>query len=376
MQRVSFNNFPAQWASEREILLPQIEAVFAKGDFIGGKAVSALEIKLARHLGVAHIVALNSGTDALIFGLKALGVRPGDEVITPANSFIASTAAISHIGAVPVFADIADDQNLDPDAVSAAITPRTVAIMPVHLTGRMADMTRIMQIARRHGLKVIEDAAQAAGALYEGRHPGSIGDIGCFSTHPLKNLNAAGDGGFISTNDPEVAERILRLRGHGLLNRDTALEFGFASRLDTVQAVVLSHRLDQLEQVVTQRNANAALYLSLLEPALTAHLVERPNTRDAYHLFVIQTDQRDALKTHLAEQGVDTKIHYPTPIHQQPAAQCFLNRQGPLPNTERQAKRILSLPINQHLRETEIRYVASLVNDFVERTQSRLSAAE
>lgn len=376
MRKISFNDFPAQWAAEREVLLPQIEAVFAKGDFVGGKAVDAFEAKLARRLGVAHAITLNSGTDALIFGLTALGVGPGDEVITPANSFIASTAAIAHLGAIPVFADVADDQNLDPDAVSAAITPRTVAIMPVHLTGRMAEMNQIMAIARRHGLKVIEDAAQSAGALYEGRHPGAIGDVGCFSTHPLKNLNAAGDGGFVTTNDPEIAERILRLRGHGLLNRDTAAEFGFASRLDTVQAVVLSHRLDQLEEVVAKRNANAALYRTLLAPDLTEHLTARPNIRDAYHLFVIQTDQRDALKAYLAENGVDSKIHYPVPIHRQPAAQSFALRQGPLPNTERQARRILSIPINQHLSDADICHVAALVNAFHGAGQQRLSAAE
>jgi dTDP-4-amino-4,6-dideoxygalactose transaminase len=375
MRKISFNDFPAEWSLERDTLLPQIESVFEKGDLDGGKAVGLLESKLAAYFGVAHAITLSSGADALIFGLKALDIGPGDEVITPANSFIASTAAIAHIGAIPVFADVGPDQNLDPDAVSAAITPRTKAIMPVHLTGRMANMTRLMQIARQHGLKVIEDSAQAAGALYHGHPPGSLGDVGCFSAHPLKNLNAADDGGFVTTDDPEIAARILRLRSHGLVDRDTATEFGFASRLDTVQAVVVLHRLTRLEEVVARRNANAALYLSLLEPDLTRHLAHRPNTRDAFHLFVIQTEERDALRAYLTEHGVDSKIHYPVPIHLQPAAKGFPTRQDLLPNTERQAKRILSIPINQHLQDEDIHYVASVVNAFQRSVVRRRTAA-
>ncbi len=372
VRKVSFNDFPAQWAAERAELLPRIEAVFAKGDFVGGGEIGRLEAKLAQHFGARHVVALNSGTDALLFGLVAMGVGRGDEVITPSNSFVASTAAIAHVGATPVFADVADDQNLDPDAVAAAITPRTKAIMPVHLTGRMAEMDPLVAIAERHGLKIIEDAAQAAGALYHGRAPGAFGAVGCFSTHPLKNLNAAGDGGFVTTDDDAIAKRITLLRSHGLATRDSVVEFGFASRMDTLQAAVLSYRLELLEGVVAKRNANAALYRELLDPALVYHPAPRANVRDAYHLFVIQTDHRDALQAHLAEQGIGSKIHYPVPIHRQPAAQRFASIQRSLPNTERQSDRILSIPINQHLTRDDIVHVAETINSFL---RSRLSAS-
>ena len=236
---VPYVNFPAQFAEEHAEILACVEAVFSRGEFIGGAEIDQLEAELAALCGSKHAVVLNSGTDALILAMKVLGVEPGDEVITPPNSFIASAASIALIGARPVFADVKPDQNIDPAAIEAAITPRTVAIMPVHLTGRMADMTAIRAIARRHGLLVIEDAAQAICSRVDGMTAGSAGDVGCFSLHPLKNLNAAGDAGFITLNDDEQAARLKRLRNHGFINRETSLEFGYVSRLDTLQAAIL-----------------------------------------------------------------------------------------------------------------------------------------
>lgn len=363
-RRVRYVDFPAQFAEERETLMPLVERVFACGDFVGGEEVGRLEEDVARYLGARRAIALSSGTDALWLALRALGIGAGDEVITAANSFIASAAAIFHTGADPVFADVLPDQMLDPQAVEAAITPRTRAIMPVHLTGRVADMEALLDIARRHGLAVIEDAAQSFGSKSGDRYAGTIGTVGCFSAHPLKNLNAAGDAGFIVTADDAIADRIARLRNHGLGDRDTSLEFGFVSRLDTLQAAVLRHRITRVDGVIARRRKNAASYDRLLD-ATVAFVPAVPETMfHTYHLYVIQVEHRDEMQRRLGERGISTKIHYPVPIHLQPAAARLGYRRGSLPATERQAERILSLPINQFLTHDDVAYVAQAVNGF------------
>src|SRR6201996_1654218 len=259
-RRIGYVNLPAQFEEERSEIMQAVEGVFRRGDFIGGEAVGKLEAELSAYLDTPHVVTLNSGTDALVLAMKALDIGPGDEVITPPNSFVASTASIVAVGATPVFADVLPDQNIDPVAVEAAITPRTKAIMPVHLTGRMADMQPLMAVARKHGLAIIEDSAEAVGSAYDGRMSGTIGTVGCFSAHPLKNLNAAGDAGFVVTGDADLAARIRRLRNHGLINRSDVGEWGTVSRLDTLQAEVLRIRLRHLPSVIERRRRNAAQY--------------------------------------------------------------------------------------------------------------------
>lgn len=364
LRRISYVNLPAQFEEERAEILRAVEAVFRRGDFIGGEAVGKLEAELSAYLGAPHVVALNSGTDALILAMKSLDIGAGDEVITPPNSFVASTAAIIAVGATPVFADVLPDQNIDPAAVEAAITPRTRAIMPVHLTGRMADMNPLMAMARRHALAVIEDAAQAVGSTYEGRISGTIGTLGCFSAHPLKNLNAAGDAGFVVTADAALAARIRRLRNHGLINRSDVQEWGSVSRLDTLQAEVLRIRLRHLPSVIERRRRNAAQYRA----ELAGSPVFVPPCRDVefntFHTFVVQTDRRDELQKFLAARGVETAIHYPVPIHLQSAASHLGYRRGAFPVTERQADRILTLPINQFLSAADISYIGAGVREF------------
>lgn len=364
MRNVPFVNFAAQFAEEREALLAVTEDVYRRGMYVDGPEIEAFEQAVASYCECHYAVAVGSGTDALILGLKALGVGSGDEVITPPNSFIASTSAIVAVGAKPVFADVLDDQNIDPAKVEAAITPRTRAVMPVHLSGRVATMDRILDIAKRHGLRVIEDAAQAIGSRYRGQCSGTFGDVGCFSAHPLKNLNAAGDAGFIVTGDAKIAERIRRLRNHGLADRDTALEWGLVSRMDTLQAAILTLRLKRLDSVIERRRRNECLYRECLDPE---HVFVPPpmNTEfNTYHTFVIQTDRRNALKCHLAKRGIGTAIHYPVPIHLQPAAAALGHREGDFPRAERQAKKILSLPIHQFLAPEDITYVADTITDF------------
>lgn len=365
-RQVPFVNLRAQIDEEREALGPLVMAALERGDYIGGGDIERLEAELARRCGVEHVVALNSGTDALMFGLMALGIGRGDEVITPSNSFVASTAAIVHIGATPVFADVGPDQNIDAEQIASKITNRTKAIMPVHLTGRICEMDAIERLARQHGLMIVEDAAQSIGSTYHGKGAGAFGHVGCFSMHPLKNLNAAGDAGFLTTADAGVAGRVRRLRNHGMIDRDTIGEFGFVSRLDTVQASILRLRLSRLDSVIERRRRNATLYRQALGARHIYVPPERPDTFDTFHTFVIQADRRDALKTWLADHGIGTAIHYPRPIHLQPAAARLGCQAGDLPATERQATRILSLPVHQFMSEDDVAYVAQWVNAFFE----------
>jgi len=237
--------------------------------------------------------------------------------------------------------------------------------MPVHLTGRVADMAPIAEIAERHGLFVVEDAAQSIASRYDGRMSGSFGQVGCFSTHPLKNLNACGDGGFLTTDDAEIAETVRALRNHGLVTRETVARFGHVSRMDNLQAAILAFRLGRLDDIIRRRRDHAALYRERLDPAHVFVPPDREREFNTYHTFVVQVDRRDALRAYLKTHGIGTAIHYPVPIHLQPAAAGLGYRAGDFPVAERQAKRILTLPINQTLRPDDVEYVADRVNAFV-----------
>lgn len=364
---IPYVNLPAQGRDQLEDLQRIFEAVVLRGSFVGtDDEVEVLEKRLAEYCGSEEAIALNSGTDALMLAMLAAGIGRGDEVITPPNSFVASTAAIVHIGATPVFADVLADQNIDPEAIERAITPRTKAIMPVHLTGRVCPMDEIMEIAGRHGLVVIEDAAQAIGSLYKGRTSGSIGHFGCFSAHPLKNLNALGDGGFVTTSDKVAASRMRRLRAHGMADRQTVEEWGLVSRMDVLQAAILNYRLDKLPDVIARRRANAALYQGLLQHEKVYVPPCRNEEFNTFHTFVVQVDRRDELQDYLRSRGIKTAIHYPVPIHLQPAAKDLGYRRGDFPVTERQAARILTLPVNQYMSEADVQAVAMEVLAFVD----------
>lgn len=362
--QIPYVNLQAQYAEEKVSLHACLEGVLAKGDFVGGAAVDDLEAAIAEYTGATHVVTLNSGTDALILALAALGIGPGDEVITAPNSFIASAGAIVGVGATPVFADIRDDQNIDPDAVRDAVTSKTKAIMPVHLTGRIADMPAILALAEERGLAVVEDAAQSFGSALNGRQSGTFGDIGCFSAHPLKNLNAIGDAGFAVTDDGDLAAHIRRRRNHGLIDRDTAAEWGGVSRLDTIQAAVLLSRLERLNSVIERRRDNAERYRTLLKDAPVFVPPCEDGQFNTFHTFVIQADERDPLQAHLRHNGVGTAVHYPVPLHLQPAAKALGYKEGDFPVAERQAGRILSLPVHQFLSPADIETVTGLINGF------------
>ncbi len=340
-------------------LLAAFRRVLSKGKFVLSEVLDDFESEFARFCGTRHAVGVNSGTDALVLALKVVGIRPGDEVITVPNSYLASASSIALAGGTVRFVDVASDMNMDPKALCRAITPKTRAIIPVHLTGRPARMAEILGIARRHGLRVIEDAAQAAGANYRGKPVGSWGDLGCFSFHPLKNLNACGDAGAVVTSNASWAKKLKILRNHGHPHRDDCLEFSLNSRLDGLQAEILRIKLRGLGAVTRQRKRNAALYQSLLAGCPQVDCPQdEPGMESVYHTFVIQCEKRDHLRKHLARKGIGTAVHYPVPIHLMKVGKKLGFKKGAFPETEHLTKRILSLPIHQDLSETQIRAVA------------------
>jgi dTDP-4-amino-4,6-dideoxygalactose transaminase len=362
--RIPYVNLQKQWLEERNDLLPIIDKVFESAQFIGGDQLDRFEKSIAKLCGTKYACGLNSGTDALMLALSLSGIGKGDEVITPPNSFIASTAAIVHIGATPVFVDVLPDQNIDPSKIEAAITEKTKAIMPVHLTGRMCDMDPIINIAMKNNLKVIEDAAQSVGSKYKGRLSGSIGDIGCFSTHPLKNLNACGDGGFLTTDDEVIYNKARSYRNHGMVNRNIVDHFGSVTRMDNLQASILNYRLDKLKAVTKKRRVNAKLYMDNIHNQDIVISGEKNSEYNVYHTFVIQSKFRDELKEYLSNNGIDTAIHYPVPIHLQPAAKKLGYKVGDFPVTEKQSKEILTLPVNQYLEKIDLKRIISVINQF------------
>jgi dTDP-4-amino-4,6-dideoxygalactose transaminase len=364
VKKIPYVNLKNQWKEERDELLPIIDRVLSSGRYVGGEEVEIFEENIAKFCGVEYSVALNSGTDALMFALMLLGIKKGDEVITPPNSFIASTSTIVHVGATPVFVDVLPDQNLDPSKIEDAITKNTKAIMPVHLTGRVCDMDPIMDIANRHNLIVIEDAAQAIGSKYKGKVSGSIGDIGCFSTHPLKNLNACGDGGFITTNSEKIYNQLKVLRNQGMSDRNIVNNFGTVSRMDNLQAAILNYRFSKLEYVLNKRRDNAKKYFEGIIQDKVFIPKERSYEYNTYHTFVIQTSFRDELKEYLLRSNIGSAIHYPIPIHLQPATQRFGYKKGDFPVTEKQSNQILTLPINQTLSNDDIERVINKINEF------------
>ncbi len=362
--KIPFIDLQQRYEEEKEELLSCVERVLESGHLVRTPELGAFEEKVAGFTGVKHCVGLNSGTDALMMALMALGIGRGDEVITTPISFVATIGSIVHVGATPVFADVREDQNIDPAAIEAAITPNTKAIMPVHWTGRIADMDAILDIAKRHNLLVVEDSTQTMGAYYRGRHGGTFGKANAISTHPLKNLNAIGDGGFFLTDDEAVAKKVRLYRNHGLEDRDTCVLFGVNSRLDVLNAEVLSFRLDRLKSVIEQRRRNVNLYREMIHAEQMYIPPCKSHEENAFVMFITQCDDRDTLQAHLSEKGIQSLIYYGRCLHLQPAAQKLGYKKGDFPMAETQADRVLALPHHQYLSEDQIAYVAETVNAF------------
>jgi len=352
----------AQHRSIRDELNAAVGEVLDSAQFILGPQVDALETEFAAYCGVKHGIAVNSGTSALHLALLAAGVGPGDEVITVPFTFIATAAAVWYAGARPIFVDIEPaTYTMDPAHVERAITPRTKAILPVHLYGQPADMGPIMDIARRRRLIVIEDAAQAHGAERQGRRAGSIGDLGCFSFYPSKNLGACGEGGMVVTDNAEFARSLRMLRDWGQSEKGRHQIKAFNYRLEGIQGALLRVKLRHLETWTRARQARAALYDRLLAATRAAAPVTAPGARHVYHLYTIRAAQRDALRQELAAQQIQTGVHYPIPVHLQEAFADLGHRRGDFPVAEKAATEVLSLPMYAELPEAQIEMVAAAI---------------
>lgn len=358
---INHNYLQDQFADHDEILA-KIRQVVINGDFTLGKEVDRLEDDFAAVIGAKHGIGVGSGTDALFLSLKALGVDRGDEVITTPYTFFATLGAIVTAGARPVFVDIRDDYNIDPAKIEAAITPRTKAILPVHWSGKPCDMDPIKEIADRRGLAIVEDACHAVKATYRGRGAGVLGTLGCFSFHPLKNLNVWGDGGIITTNSDELAAKLRLMRNHGLVNRDECAMFAYNSRLDTVQAVVARHLMQKLEHITESRISHAAHYDAGLREIPQIKVPARDSwIKQVYHLYIVRAERRDELQKFLVSRGVDAKTHYPIPMHLQPAAREYGYKLGDFPACEATVKSVISLPVHEFItREQQDKVVESI----------------
>ena len=364
---VPFLDLKSQHRSLREDLWRVWDEVLDSAGFIGGSPVEQFEKAFAAFCETKHAVGVGNGTDALLLALKALGIGRGDEVIVPANSFVATAAGVVHAGATPVFVDIDPrTYNIDVNQIENHISPQTKAIIPVHLYGQPADMNPVLEFARLYGLKVIEDAAQAHGALYHGRRAGSMGDAACFSFYPGKNLGACGDGGAVVTNDPDLAQSLRRLREHGGIRKYEHDVVGYNSRLDSLQAAALHIKLGFLDQRNEMRRRHAESYRELLSDItgiVTPFVLS--GVTSVYHLYVIrvETGSRTDLQDYLKDHGVQTLIHYPIPIHRTRAFAEF--RKHDCPIAEEYAERILSLPMYPELETSQLEYIAGLLSDFI-----------
>jgi hypothetical protein len=363
-------NIPAfdlkrQYRNLSSELLPILEEVMAKGQFILGENVELLEKELADYCGTKYAVGVASGTDALLLSLEALGIGEGDEVITTPFTFFATSEVISLLKAKPVFVDIDSKTfNIDPDKIEDAITTKTKAVIPVHLFGQMAEMDDIEYLAEKYDLYIIEDACQAIGAEYKGRRAGSIGDTGCFSFFPTKNLGAFGDGGLITTNDEKLYEKIKLLRVHGSRKKYYHELIGHNSRLDEIQAAILRVKLKYLDDWIERRIEIAKIYSEGLKDLDVIVPEVKPYLRHVYHQYVIRTKHRDELQEYLFNKGIGTAIYYPLPLHLQECYKDLGYREGDLPEAEKASKEVIALPMWPELTNEEVNYIVESIREF------------
>ena len=356
----------AAFAPVKEQVFRDFESILDGMQLFHGPHTQAFETEFAAYCGSAHGLAVSNGTDALFAALLACGVGPGDEVIAPAHTFFATIEAIVHTGATPVLADVERDTfTIDPAAVRSLLSERTRAIVPVHLYGQCADMDPLLEIARERGLRVVEDAAQAHGAVYKGRRAGSLGDAASFSFYFTKNLGGVGEGGFITTNDAKLAEQVRLLRHHGHVSKFEHAIVGYNLRLDELQAAVLRAKLPGLDAGNDQRRAHAAHYARLFKGSAVQVPVCRPGNEHVYHVYAVRTPRRDELADHLAQRGVGTGIHYKNPGHLQPALRSVPHRAGDMKVTIEACRELISLPMYPQLSAEQIEYVAAQVLEFV-----------
>ena len=344
----------------------EIEKVVKKGDYTLGKEVDLCERNFAKRTGAKFAISVGNGTDALLLSLKGLGIGQGDEVITVPYTFVATVGSIVTAGAKPVFVDVKDDYNIDENQIVSAITKKTKAIMPVHWAGRPCEMDKILSIAKKYNLKVVQDSAHIIGAKYKNNYLVNYGDACTYSMHPLKNLNVWGDGGFIVTNKKELAKKLYLIRNHGLKDRNNVEIFGYNSRLDTIQAAVANYKMKfKLDNITKKRIENSKLLDKLLAKNENVILVKREKyLKEVFHLYHINVNKRDSLQKFLIKNDIDAKVHYPIPIHLQKAAKFLKYKKGDFPVSEKLAKTSLSLPVHEFINKKHVAHVVNTINKF------------
>jgi len=363
---INHNYLKQQFKNSKKIF-SDIKKLIKNGDYTLGKAVNEVETKFKRIANSKFALGVGSGTDAIILSLRAIGIKEGDEVITTPYTFYATIGAIVTAGAKPVFVDVANDYNIDVKKIEGAVTSRTKAIVPVHWSGLICDMKKISNIAKKHNLFIIEDACHAINSLRDGKNPGAYSISACYSMHPLKNLNVWGDGGFITTNSKKFYEKLVLLRNHGLIDRDTCKIFAGNSRLDTIQAIVAKHLIHKIDYITNKRIKNANFFdkeLSLIPEIILPTRYE--SAKQVFHIYVIRVKQRNELRKFLIKNGIDAKIHYPLPMHLQPAAKKFGYKKGDFPNCELICKSVLSLPVHEFISNSQRKYVVKVIKNFYE----------
>ena len=364
--KVRYSYLPQQF-SDCDDLWSELKDFVKTGDFTLGAPLKKFEANFSKLMGVKYALGVNSGTDAIKLSLKAKGVSFGDEVITAANTFVATVGAIAELGAKPVFIDCDDTFCMDVDLLEKAITEKTKAIVPVHFTGYMTDMRKLMPIAEKYNLAVIEDACQSILGSIDGRKAGTWGDAGAFSLHPLKNLNVWSDGGLIVTNDDELANSLALIRNHGLSDRDRVEVLGVNSRLDTIQAVVGNWLIPRTEEIAEKRILNAAYYDKNFSQLPQIEIPPRPSGfRIVYHLYIVFAQDRDALLEYCLNAGIEAKIHYPVPIYRQPALNYLGYQEGDFPVSDAHTRKMITFPCDQHLSIEQMDYVIKTVCEFYE----------
>jgi dTDP-4-amino-4,6-dideoxygalactose transaminase len=364
--KVELIDLRARYTEERKKILKILDTTLKKGNLILTPELEDLENKISRYTGSKFCLGLNSGTDALMMSLWACGVKKNDEVITSSLSFVASAGSIAHLGAKPIFVDVNDDLNINPDLIESCITKKTKAILPVHWTGRMCDMDKISKIAKKHNLIIIEDAAQGMGSFYKGRHAGSYSKVAAFSAHPLKNLNGIGDSGFITTNSKDIYEKIKLYRNHGLAGRDVVKIFGVNSRMDVINAQIIKFRLTKLKTVIKKRKMNIQLYKKYLKTNKVRIIPDKKYESNSYVMFITICENRDGLKKYLEKHKIQSLVYYGTPLHKHIASKQYNNKNN-LKNSELLSSKVLALPHHQNIKKNDIIYVCRKINEFYEK---------
>ena len=363
-KNISHNYLNRQFNDYKKIF-SKIEKLVKKSDFTLGEEVNNFEKKFARLVGCKFAVGVGSGTDALFLSLKAYGFGNGDEVITTPYTFYATIGAIVTAGCKPVFVDISDDMNIDVEKIEKKISKKTKAIIPVHWTGKPCNMNKIKTLAKKYNLKIIEDACHSIKAKYNNKSAGNLGNIGCFSFHPLKNLNVWGDGGIITTNSIKISNKLRLLRNHGLVSRDRCSVFGYNSRLDTIQAIIANHMLEKIDHITKSRIENSKYLDSKLKTIKQIKIpVRDKNIVEVFHLYIIKCQKRNKLLEYLNKFKIDAKVHYSQPMHLQKAAKYLKYKKGDFPVTERTVNQIISLPVHEFVTKKNLDFMISKIRSF------------